>query len=108
MGRYMDDLVPVGFRLRPDGGTRLLRGGARPAGGAVLVGGSPVRVLRLTAGGARQVAGWLDGEPVPDSVGSRALARRLLDAGIVHPDFGAKAQFKPARGAAGGKWRRSR
>jgi mycofactocin glycosyltransferase len=94
----MDDLVPVRLRLRPDTGTRLLPGGPRLAGGAVLVGGSPVRVLRLTAGGARQVAGWLDGEPVPDSVGSRELARRLLDASIVHPDFGASAGFNADAG----------
>jgi mycofactocin system glycosyltransferase len=67
------------MRLRPDPGTRLL------AGGTVLVGGSPVRVLRLTASGARQVAGWWSGTPVPDHPGARALARRLLDAGIAHP-----------------------
>jgi mycofactocin glycosyltransferase len=87
MARIVDDLVPVGFKLRADAATRLLPGGARLSGGAVLVGGSPVRVLRLTAGGARQVAGWLEGAPVPDSVSARTLARRLLDAGIAHPDF---------------------
>jgi mycofactocin glycosyltransferase len=51
----------------------------------VLVGGSPVRVLRLTAAGGRHVAGWWSGTPVPDSLGARTLARRLLDAGIAHP-----------------------
>jgi mycofactocin glycosyltransferase len=44
-----------------------------------------VRVLRLTPAGARQVAGWLAGAPVPDNVAARTLARRLLDAGIAHP-----------------------
>ena len=83
----VSELVPAGLRLCPDAGTRLLRGGSRLGGGAVLVGGSPVRVLRLTAAGARQVAGWLDGTPVPDSAVARQLARRHLDAGIVHPDF---------------------
>ena len=53
----------------------------------MLVGGSPVRVLRLTPAGARQVAAWFAGAPVPDRPGARALARRLLDAGIAHPDF---------------------
>ena len=67
------------MRLRPDPGTRLL------AGGTVLVGGSPVRVLRLTASGARHVAGWWSGTPVPDDRRARALARRLLDTGIAHP-----------------------
>jgi mycofactocin glycosyltransferase len=74
-----DELARAGLGLRPDPGTRLL------AGGTVLVGGSPVRVLRLTPAGARQVAGWWSGTPVPDSAKARALARRLLDTGIAHP-----------------------
>ncbi len=85
-------LVPGGFLLRADAGTRLV------AGGSVLVGGSPVRVLRLTAAGARQVASWLAGEPVPDSVPARKLARRLLDAGIADPVF-TPAPALPASGA---------
>ncbi len=55
------------------------------AGGTVLAGGSPIRVLRLTPAGARHVAGWWSGTPVPDSRKARALARRLLDTGIAHP-----------------------
>jgi mycofactocin glycosyltransferase len=51
----------------------------------VLAGGSPIRVLRLTPAGARQVTGWWSGTPVPDNPQARALARRLLDAGIAHP-----------------------
>ena len=51
----------------------------------MLAGGSPVRVLRLTPAGARYVTGWLSGTPVPDNARARALARRLLDAGIAHP-----------------------
>ena len=74
-----DELAPAGLRLRPDPGSRLL------AGGTVLVGGSPVRVLRLTPPGARHVAGWWSGTPVPDNPKARALARRLLDTGIAHP-----------------------
>ena len=74
------DLAPAGLRLVADPGARLV------AGGTVLVGGSPVRVLRLTAAGSRQVASWFAGAPVPDRVGSRSLARRLLDAGIAHPN----------------------
>jgi GT2 family glycosyltransferase len=73
------------MRLVPDPGARLA------AGGTVLVGGSPVRVLRLTAAGARQVASWFAGAPVPDGAGARSLARRLLDAGIAHPDPAAAA-----------------
>ena len=76
-----EPLVPAGFRLRADAGARLV------AGGSVLVGGSPVRVLRLTPAGARQVAEWLAGAPVPENIAARKLARRLLDAGIAHPVF---------------------
>jgi mycofactocin system glycosyltransferase len=83
--------VPAGTRLVPDPGVRLL------AGGSVLAGGSPVRVLRLTAAGARQVAGWLAGVPVPAAPAARSLARRLLDAGIAHPD----AAAFPAAGLPG-------
>jgi mycofactocin glycosyltransferase len=46
-----------------------------------------VRVLRLTPAGARQVAGWFAGMPVPGSSPARRLARRLLDTGIAHPVF---------------------
>ncbi len=73
------ELAPAGMRLRPDPGARLL------AGGTVLMGGSPGRVLRLTPSGARQVAGWWRGAALPGNPGARALARRLLDAGIAHP-----------------------
>ncbi len=74
-----DELVPAGFRLRPDPGTRTL------AGGTVITGGYPIRVLRLTPAGTRHVAGWWEGAPVPGNLKARALARRLLDTGIAHP-----------------------
>src|SRR4249920_3774020 len=74
-----DELVPVGFRLRPDPGARML------AGGTVITGGYPIRVLRLSPAGARHVAGWWAGAPVPGNAKARALARRLLDTGIAHP-----------------------
>jgi mycofactocin system glycosyltransferase len=77
-----DELVPAGFRLRPDPGVRLL------AAGMVIVGGYPTRVLRLSATGRSYVDGWLSGKPVPSGQKARALARRLLDAGIAHPVLG--------------------
>jgi GT2 family glycosyltransferase len=80
------------MRLTPDPGTRMI------AGGSVLVGGSPVRVLRLTPSGTRQVAGWLAGAPVPAGAGARALARKLLDAGTVHPEFAAISGGRDAHG----------
>jgi mycofactocin system glycosyltransferase len=85
--------VPPGLRLRPDPGARLV------AGGSVLVGGSPVRVLRLTPAGARAVASWFAGTPVAARSGDGALARKLLDAGIAHPDFDGPAAGSVAAAA---------
>jgi mycofactocin glycosyltransferase len=82
--------APAGLRLTPDPGTRFV------AGGVVLVGGSPVRVLRLTPTGARQVRGWFSGTPLPASEASLVLARRLLDAGLAHPDFTAQPSSRTA------------
>jgi mycofactocin glycosyltransferase len=84
--------APVDLRLSRDAGTRLV------ANRSVLVGGSPVRVLRLTPTGERQVTNWFAGAPVPGSAAARALARRLLDAGIAHPDWPAS----PGSGAVPG------
>jgi len=72
--------VPAGMRLRPDPGLLIL------AGGSVLVGGSPLRLLRLAPRGAALAGGWWDGAPVPGRPAAQALARRLLDAGLAHPD----------------------
>ncbi|MGB6581150.1 MAG: hypothetical protein WBF34_24885, partial [Streptosporangiaceae bacterium] len=74
-----DELAPAGLRLRPDPGSRTL------ADGTVITGGYPTRVLRLSQPGARYVAAWWSGMPVPDNPKARALARRLLDTGIAHP-----------------------
>jgi mycofactocin glycosyltransferase len=80
--------APAGLRLTPDPGARFV------AGGLVLVGGSPVRVLRLTPPGARQVRGWFCGTPLPAQEASLVLARRLLDAGLAHPDFTTQASSR--------------
>ena len=80
--------APAGLRLTPDPGTRFV------AGGLVLVGGSPVRVLLLTRAGAGQVRGWFSGTPLPASEASRVLARRLLDAGLAHPQIKAQSSSR--------------
>ncbi|MFJ1455968.1 mycofactocin biosynthesis glycosyltransferase MftF [Nocardia sp. N2S4-5] len=67
------------MRVRLDPGVR------RFADGRLLLGGSPTRLLRLGAAGTRLLDTWLTGEPVPPAAPARALARKLLDAGIVHP-----------------------
>jgi mycofactocin system glycosyltransferase len=73
--------LPAGARLALDGSVR------RYDGGRVMVGGSPLRLLRLTPDGADRVAGWLDGRPVDDDPRDGRLARRLVDAGLAHPLF---------------------
>jgi mycofactocin system glycosyltransferase len=49
--------------------------------GAVVIGGSPLKLFRLTARGAALVDRIAIGERVPDST----LVDRLLDAGAIHP-----------------------
>ncbi|HEX6419247.1 MAG TPA: mycofactocin biosynthesis glycosyltransferase MftF [Acidimicrobiales bacterium] len=71
--------LPPGMALALDPATR------RIDGGTVLVGGSPLRLLRLTAAGTRLVDRLAAGEPVPDRPAAQHLARRLLDAGMAHP-----------------------
>ena len=65
--------------LRLDGRTR------RSAGGRTLLGGSPLRLVRLTDAGARVVADLATGAPVGPDPARRRLARRLLDSGLAHP-----------------------
>ena len=49
------------------------------------MGGSPLRILRLTPRGTRFVERLVDGEPVPPSREAQRLVRRLLDGGLAHP-----------------------
>lgn len=65
--------------LALDPGTR------RTDGGRVLIGGSPLRIMRLTPGGAEVLDAIAAGEPVPDTAAGRRLTRRLTDAGMAHP-----------------------
>ena len=75
----MTDESLVGLRIVADGSLQ------RHSGGTVLMGGSPLRVMRVTEGGARLVDRLLNGEAVPDSTAAATLTRRLLDGGLVHP-----------------------
>jgi mycofactocin system glycosyltransferase len=71
--------LPPGFGIALDPGVR------RVGDGTVLVGGTPIRLLRLTAPGRDLVDRLARGEPVPGSAAAQGLARRLLDAGLAHP-----------------------
>lgn len=69
--------LPDGFAVRLDPRTR------RRDGGAALLGGSPLRLLRL----APAAGSLLTGERlVVTDARSAALAGRLLDTGLAHPD----------------------
>src|SRR3954468_18350064 len=71
-------LIPVGFSLAPDPDTRV-----GPAG-ATVWGGTPWRLLRLSAAGADLAGALLGGQPVTDAAGG-ALARRLVESGLAAP-----------------------
>ncbi|HET6915448.1 MAG TPA: mycofactocin biosynthesis glycosyltransferase MftF [Acidimicrobiales bacterium] len=69
---------PSGFRLVLDEDTH------RPSP-RTLIGGSPVRLVRLSDVGSRLVDSWLSGAPVGPRRAAQMLARRLVDAGIAQP-----------------------
>jgi len=81
-------VLPAGFGIELDPAVRR----PRPE---VLVGGAPVRVLRLTPSGATMVDAWAAGGPIAPAPGAQALAGRLLDAGIGHPRPGAASRPGP-------------
>ncbi|NIH88045.1 mycofactocin biosynthesis glycosyltransferase MftF [Amycolatopsis granulosa] len=67
--------------LRVDPSTKVV------AGGRVLVGGAPLRVITLSATGARLYAAWAAGAEVGDKPHHRRLAGKLVLAGLVHPGY---------------------
>lgn len=62
-----------------DGGVR------RSDNGRTLLGGSPLRLLRVSETGARLIDDLAVGTPVPASPGGAALVKRLLATGMAHP-----------------------
>src|SRR5699024_1012874 len=81
--------LPNGFAIRLAPGTRVL------AGGEVLIGGSPTRLLRLRPRAAALLAG---GRLTVTDPGTAALARRLLDTAVAHPDPAATTAPIPGPG----------
>ncbi|MFV0257052.1 MAG: mycofactocin biosynthesis glycosyltransferase MftF [Acidimicrobiales bacterium] len=92
--------LPEGTVLRADPRLR------RREQGRLLIGGSPRRMIRLSAVGAGLVGRWLAGEPLTAASGATspavtALARRLIDAGMVHPSPAARIGRDDRAGDAG-------
>jgi mycofactocin glycosyltransferase len=71
---------PAGVALVADCDLDILADGRR------LLGGLPTRLLRLGPRAAATAQRFFDGEPVSGDPAERALARRLVSAGLVHPD----------------------
>ena len=74
-----DDLR--GLTIHLDAETRQLEEGM------VLLGGSPLRIVRLSTAGRTMMRRLVTGEPVPGSPAATTLTRRLLDGGLAHPDW---------------------
>jgi mycofactocin system glycosyltransferase len=70
---------PEHIALAPDPSTQ------RSRDGRTLIGGSPLRLLRLTDAGARAAERVLAGDEVPTTGAEAIVARSLLDAGMAHP-----------------------
>jgi mycofactocin glycosyltransferase len=80
--------LPPTFGLTVDPGTIVLDGGR------VILGGSPLRLLRVSSRASVLIERWRIGEPVGDRKGEPVLARRLVSAGVFLPQPG-KSEFGP-------------
>lgn len=87
------DPVPTGMVLLPDDDLRTVDRGR------LLIGGSPFAITRLTRPGADLVSRWFGGVPVSESTSHRRLARRLVAAGMAHPDWTATGQAPSPTGS---------
>ncbi len=73
-----DNPLPEGFGIRLDPEARC------ETGGRTLIGGAPMRLLRLSDDAAKLLARLRDGATA-ESLGARRLGRRLCEAGLAHP-----------------------
>jgi mycofactocin glycosyltransferase len=79
--------LPGSFALTEDASTQAFDGGT------VLLGGSPLRLFRISERARQLVARWRGGAPVGPRRSAQTLARRLVSAGAFNP--------RPADGALG-------
>lgn len=71
--------IPDGWRLTPSADLKTR------ANGRVLIGGAPLKIIRLSERGAELARGWFAGETISPATTHQRLARRLLRAGMAHP-----------------------
>ncbi len=84
--------LAVGCRLEPAPDLRTIDGGR------ILIGGAPLRILRLSDGGAGLVRRWFGGEPVAERPAHHDLARRLEHNGMANlrwPALAPSARDRP-------------
>ena len=71
--------MPAFFSLRPDRSTRVIDDGS------ALLGGSPLRLFRLSGRAGELVERWLRGDAVGPARAAGLLARRLVSGGVMTP-----------------------
>jgi mycofactocin system glycosyltransferase len=71
--------LPADFTIALDPATRIV------AGGRTIIGGSPLRISRVTGPGATLVARLAAGGSVGTGIGAQKLVRGLIDGGAAHP-----------------------
>lgn len=86
--------LPEGWRLTPSPGLRT------KSAGRILIGGAPLKIMRLSARGATISRSWFAGEAVSGERSHQQLARRLLDAGMANPRFESTEGHGPDTSAA--------
>jgi mycofactocin system glycosyltransferase len=72
----------------------------RVGAGRVLIGGSPLKLLRLTERGADLLDAVEQNHEVPSSAANNALIDRLLDGGLIHPHIDTAADHFGADASA--------
>lgn len=81
--------MATGIRYRLDSSWR------RPGDGTVVIAGSPLRLFRLSTGGA-QVAAMVEVDEAPDTASVHQLFDRFVEAGALHP-IHERSPFAPAQ-----------
>jgi mycofactocin system glycosyltransferase len=81
--------LPPSFTLHPAPSTTQLDDGT------VVLGGSPLRLFRISDRAQRLLERWRIGHPVGDRPGARLLARRLVSSGAYMPRPIAPSEFGP-------------